>query len=104
MFIIELSYKSGLTEIKSGLTGLTSNLKTVQDDNARLRTDLDNLRRARLKLDRSSLPAPGKVSDDCARWGTLTETHGAERVGSRRCVSATAGGPWPRARDRAAWR
>jgi HK97 family phage major capsid protein len=60
--------KSGLTEIKDGLTGLTSNIKSVQDDNVRLRSDLDALRRARLKLDRSSLSVPGKVTDDCARF------------------------------------
>jgi len=62
------SIKSGLTEIKDGLTGLNTNIKTVQEDNVRLRGDVDNLRRARLKLDRSSLPVAGKVSDDCARF------------------------------------
>ena len=62
------SIKSGLTEIKDGLTGLNTNIKTVQEDNVRLRSDVDNLRRARLKLDRSSLPVAGKVTDDCARF------------------------------------
>ena len=60
--------KSGLIEIKDSLTGLTSTLKSVQDDNAKLRDDVDNLRRTRLKLDRSSIPVPGRVSDDCARF------------------------------------
>jgi len=60
--------KSGLLEIKDGLTGLTSALKSVQEDNAKLRDDVDNLRRSRLKLDRSSFPIPGRVTDDCARF------------------------------------
>lgn len=60
--------KSGLTEIKDGLGGLNTTVKTIQDDHAKLRTDLDSLRRARLKIDRSSLPVLGKVTDDCARF------------------------------------
>ena len=59
---------TGLAEIKDGLAGLNTAVKTVQEDSAKLRTDLDSLRRARLKLDRSSLPVPGKVTDDCARF------------------------------------
>src|SRR6185503_948329 len=59
---------AGLTEIRDGLAGLNNAVKSVQDDSTKLRTDFDTLRRSRLKLDRASLPAPGKVTDDCARF------------------------------------
>ena len=59
---------TGLSEIRDGLAGLNSAVKTVQEDSAKLRGDIDNLRRARLKLDRSSLGGPGRVSTDCARF------------------------------------
>jgi HK97 family phage major capsid protein len=59
---------AGFTEIRDGLAGLSTAVKTVQDDSLKLRSDIENLRRTRLKLDRSSLPLPGKISDDCARF------------------------------------
>jgi septation ring formation regulator EzrA len=73
------SIKSGLADIKDGLTDLTSALKTVQDDNAKLRADLDTLRRARLKLDRSSLS---------------TDVHGGGAALPR--GRATFNEPWPK--------
>lgn len=59
---------AGLSEIRDGLAGLNNAVKTVQEDGAKLRSDIDLLRRARLKLDRSALPLPGRVSSDCARF------------------------------------
>src|SRR5688572_4869439 len=69
-------FQTGLSEIQKGLdsqnkdvTDLKSALKSVQDENAKLAAELDNVRRQWLALGTSTphVRRPGFVSDHCAR-------------------------------------
>ena len=65
--IIE-EFRKGIAEIKGGITETQSVLKEVEDENQKLKADLDKVRRQWLA--RGPAPAgrrPGFVSDECAR-------------------------------------
>src|ERR1041385_8413103 len=84
--------KSLLTEMQGGWTELKSlpaAVKTLQEENANLLEQLDDLRRQRIAASGLRAPRPpGSVSDECARFIAATFIQHCQRSGKLEALAS----------------